>query len=291
MVKTATHAAAVAIYREHGPLTDPAPHGAELAELLAGVEAICRVVQGLLIHDAGLGQYGLTASDFASFSRRTLPVAERLIAILAADPSWLGQPRRPEKRSIGTCRDFALLTCALLREQGIPARVRCGFARYLAPGRFEDHWVCEYRRENERRWAIADAQLDPIHKAALSIELDAHDLPRGQFLNSRQAWRRLRDGDDPALFGQAPDTGLWFMRVNLARDFLALMKREVSDWDRWREVPDLLRGADVQDRAWGDRLAAMIGRAERDGPSDELIAAAESADLVPFWLMPDSRGS
>ncbi|WP_246003264.1 transglutaminase-like domain-containing protein [Nocardia tenerifensis] len=40
--------------------------------------------------------------------------------------------REPSRRVIGTCRHFAVLSCALLRNRGIPSRVRF---RHLLPAR------------------------------------------------------------------------------------------------------------------------------------------------------------
>ena len=65
-------------YARHGPLTDPGPHAAMLDGLPDGGAPLVEVVQGPLIHDAGLHLYGLAAADFADASRETRPVSERL---------------------------------------------------------------------------------------------------------------------------------------------------------------------------------------------------------------------
>ena len=70
----------------------------------------------------------------------------------------------------------------------MPARVRCGFATYFTANPFEDHWVCEYWNDHERRWALADAQLDELQRAHLRIDFDVTDLPPGKFFNAAQAW-------------------------------------------------------------------------------------------------------
>ena len=38
-------------------------------------------------------------------------------------------------------------------------------------------------------------------------------------------------------FGHGQTKGLWFMKVDLIRDFYALNNRETSAWDRWRDAP------------------------------------------------------
>jgi hypothetical protein len=251
--------AAASPYARHGALSDPRRHGAALARLPRDVGALCGIVQGLLLHDYyGLRLYGAPPRHVVEASRATLPVAARLDAILAASPGPLDWPRAPFERAVGTCRDFALLLCALLRQQGVPARVRCGFALYFLGGEWEDHWVCEYWQAADGRWALADAELDAPHRRHLGIAFDPADLPRAQFLLAWEAWERCRA--DPALepgFGHGEARGAWFLQVNLARDLLALCQRETSAWDTWRSWPQPLRALDASARRRSDRLAAL----------------------------------
>ena len=58
------------------------------------------------------------------------------------------------KKTFGTCRDYALLMTSILRYRGIPARARAGFGKYFTKGRYEDHWVCEYWLTDEDRWVM-----------------------------------------------------------------------------------------------------------------------------------------
>src|SRR5262245_21394204 len=126
-------------YREHGALSDPQGFAGRLTELPQGVAALCGVVQGLLIHDYYGGKlYEAPPPDFVGASRATLPIPQRISAILATEAASLGQARPTERRSVGTCRDFALLLCAALRQQGVAARVRCGFATYFTRPGYED---------------------------------------------------------------------------------------------------------------------------------------------------------
>ena len=61
-------------------------------------------------------------------------VESMLGRILRRKAAPLTEPRPVEQQFIGTCRDYAALFCSLLRHQGRPARVRCGFAFYFEPG-------------------------------------------------------------------------------------------------------------------------------------------------------------
>lgn len=279
--------AAQLYYRAHGSLTDPGPHAAAVDALPGGIEALAAVVRNLLIHDAWLHLYGLSSDDLPDRSRATQPIARRLAVVLAAGP--LALERSPAARAVGTCRDYALMLCAFLRQHAVPARVRCGFARYFGASRYEDrryedHWVCEYWRAGERRWVLADAQLDAAHRAHLGIGFDSLALPRDQFLTAGAAWRLVRSGRAEADgFGHGTACGEWFLRVNLARDLLALGKREVSDWDTWREVPVASRPLDADARAWCDAVAALTADVDTSLPAIQSPPVEWGRQLRPFW--------
>jgi Transglutaminase-like superfamily len=219
-------------------MTDPGREIAMLAGLPADVGELCRIVQGLLIHLEWAAAYGVSADDLAHASRETLPLSARLRRLAEADgaQSLLVQ-RPPNARSPGTCRDFALMLCGLLRHQGIPARVRCGFAAYFKQGRWEDHWICESWLPTEGRWRRIDPQLDSVLVERLGIAFDATDIAHDTFMSADEAWLRCRSGrDDPSAFGHGTTCGMWFVRVNVMRDHCVLNGSEVSPWDSWRDA-------------------------------------------------------
>lgn len=249
---------------EHTAFTDPGPHAQALSTLGSDPARAMAAIQGLLIHGGALEHYGVAAQ---AYDRRTLAIGPRLSAILAADERPLDVARAPERRAVGTCRDYALLLCSLMRTQGVAARVRCGFATYLSAAPWEDHWICEV--EDPRRWRQLDAQLDEVMRATLSISFDPADIPSHAFLTADEAWRRCRSGRlDPSQLGHGEARGLWFALVNLMRDRLALSERPTSAWDSWRDVA-----------------------ANPPTPTEELLALADRiadddrwlAPLVPWW--------
>lgn len=232
-----THQSASDFYLSHGEWSDPKRSAAAFDVIEPTAQAAISAVQGVFLHDYfGAHLYHDPPPGMAKASRATMPVADRLPTLDGFNESPLTQKRPPSRRMIGTCRDFALLSCAVLRHHGIAARVRCGFARYFHPPTFEDHWICEYWHSAGQTWKRADAQLDAEHKRHLSIAFDPADIPKDQFLFPWEVWQIHRDDPSGILdFGHGDATGFWFLRVNLARDFLALTKREVSNWDTWRE--------------------------------------------------------
>jgi hypothetical protein len=239
----------------HSAMSDTSRHDAAVAEISSSVGALSAAVQGFIIHTEWLDAYGVNASDFASVSRDTLPVADRLALVLRDDARPLTARRSPAKRTVGTCRDFALVLCGLLRSKGISARLRCGFAKYFGDG-WEDHWVCEYWDRKTQSWHLSDAQLDDVLKSRLGVAFDPTDVPRDSFLTAGQVWVACRAGQrDPDQFGHAAIKGLWFVKVNVVRDNYTINNRETSDWDNWRDAPQSKRIVTKEDCAVLDAIA------------------------------------
>jgi Transglutaminase-like superfamily len=241
---------------DHSRMSDPANHAARVAELPSDIGALNRVVQGLLIHWDWLGAYDLNGDDFRTNLRTTLPVADRLADILAADARGLHVPRLPRQRFAATCRDFALLVTSFLRSKGVPARLRCGFASYLGDS-WEDHWVCEYWYDPAQAWRLSDPQIDEVMRGRLGIEFDPANAPRTSFLTAGEAWLDCRAGrSDPEHFGHGQVRGVWFLRLNVIRDHFALNGAETSAWDDWRSAPGAKRIVSDDEIDLADRLAA-----------------------------------
>jgi hypothetical protein len=158
------------------------------------------------------------------------------------------------------CWHFSSLISATLREQGVPARPRCGFGAYFPPGRFEDHWVAEYWNKAERRWMLVDAQLDNVQRSAFRIDFDPTDVPHDRFILAGDAWRQCRAGRaDPDLFGLSflKEQGLWWIAQNLIRDLASLNRVEMLPWDVWGIMPKPTATISDDDGALLDRVAAL----------------------------------
>jgi len=246
----------------HNRLTQPGRHAQAIDRLPADVPALLSIVRGLLLHCDYLQLYGATAPPD---TRGTLAIEARLDQVLATSAEPLTTPRPYDERAVGTCRDYALMLCSFLRHKQVPARVRCGFATYFTPGRYEDHWNCEYWHDG---WIRADAQLDDVQQASLGITFDTARLPQGSFVSADEAWHlHGQDGIDAQLFGHGDARGKWFMWVNLARDCLSLHGMETSGWDTWRIAaldPPALSRDDIDEC---NRIAAQIRAPGQSAPS------------------------
>jgi hypothetical protein len=232
-----------------------------LAELPGGPDELALLVRHLLIHREEVGRFGcaLPESRYRS-EAETRYIDDILDIVTRLDDGPLTAPRRPLDRFAGTCRDFALLHCALLRHTGTPARIRCGYATYFAPGFHDDHWVTEYLHP-KAGWVLSDPQVVPDARieSAYDLDFDPLDVPRDRFLAAGESWRRCRTGEaDPKTFGVSVLglMGMWMVRANVVRDLAALNRAEVLPWDAW---------------GVGD------GGPGRDEPSEEQLAVLDAA--------------
>jgi len=178
-----SHGVPLDYYARQGIMTDPLENSDLLRELPDDIPTLCQIVQGILIHIFWAHRScGLELSEERKREVRIRKVARKLTSIMELDGRPLTASRSPEKRLVGNCRDFSVMLCAILRNKGIAARARCGFGTYFTPGRFEDHWICEYWKADERRWAMVDAQLDDDQRKVLRIGFDPFDVPVDRFL-------------------------------------------------------------------------------------------------------------
>jgi hypothetical protein len=226
---------ALEFYRRPSFMTDPGEQTDHFSGLPDELPALVKVVQGLLIHQYWAGAYGFSIPEARVAEYQIRDVESKLAVIAELDGRPLSEPRPPARRLVGNCRDYAVLLTAMLRFKRIPARVRCGFGAYFAPGWYEDHLICEYWNANDGRWVLVDAELDDIHQKALRYEFDPCDVPRDQFVPGGKGWLMCRRGEaDPNSFGYG-DTigGLPNIRGNLVRDVAFLNKVEILGWDYW----------------------------------------------------------
>jgi hypothetical protein len=251
-------------YRQPSPTSDLGRHVGLSLGLPADPEELGSIVRGLLVHNSTVEVHGLPLPAGRMSHMQTVGAEAIVDNVLSLDPALLGVERPVERRMVGFCYHFALLHCALLRATGTPARIRCGFASYLAAQRWIDHWVVEYR--DDEGWRLTDPQVG------------RSDLGGDDFQDALTAWNQCRGGASlPAMYGNGELWGWDELRGSLINDVAALSKVEVSGW------------------YWCDRLKVE----PLDQPHDELdpsldilsrlAAAAESAEAIRecFGLYPE----
>jgi hypothetical protein len=253
-------------YRKHGPMTEIKEMDSLVADIPADIPTIVSYVQNILLHEHWSEAYGVELSD----ARRQEPLMrsfeEKLVFLRDKGFTHVSEGRTNQDKMFGICRDFSVVSAALCREAGIPARARCGFAAYFEPGKYIDHWVLEYWHQEQERWIMADAQLDELQQSALKIEFDPLDIDAEQFITAPRAWLMCRQGKaNPDLFGIFQWWGYDYLRCNLLLDANSLLKMPMQPWDGWDgyKILPLDRWTDA-DYAVLDKLASLALLADQD---------------------------
>ncbi|WP_083611826.1 excinuclease ABC subunit UvrA [Paenibacillus sp. P32E] len=244
-------------YRQHGGITDPGEWSALYNDLPAQPNDLCLLIQGLAIDFQHADLYGVKLTNNRKEEVELRYAARLLGKLYELQSEPLNVRREPKDRLLLTSRDINVMLCSMLRHQGIPARVLCGFSAYRTDF-YPAHWLCEYWKEEEERWVLADASLDETLRSSLGLFFGPDDIPQEKFYRSEEVWTKCRKNLlDDRLFGYKQDTGLGFIRGNLIRNFVSLNKYEVSPWDNW----------------WGFR-------ARKDMKKDDLDHLQKIADIL-----------
>ncbi len=119
-----------------------------------------------------------------------------------------------------------MLLASILKSKRVPARVRVGFAPYLAPAGYAksvDHWICEVWNKDEKRWMLVDPDLQKI------------DFPRSEFEFAGDAWLALRKDRDAERTGERYGVARWwgreYVKANLIHDLFCVMNDELIYWE------------------------------------------------------------
>jgi hypothetical protein len=261
-------------YARHTPYTDPGPHGALLDALPTDIGELMAVVRNVIVH--------YQASGIAFPGHRLTEIDARwLDRILDIDQQRFGVPldvpRPVAERVAGCCRDFTLLTVAALRQRGVPARSRVGFAAYLQPDFHTDHVVAEYW--NGECWVWADAQIGPDPGRGF----DPRDVPRSTaFASAAEVWTAHRRGEiDANRYGVAPGLplcGEWFVGDEVLIELSHRMGDELLLWDVFGAMADPVTSTGY-DAELVDEVAALLVAADTgDDAAERKLAERYAAD-------------
>jgi hypothetical protein len=254
-------------YRQQTDVTDPGEFAGLFAELPDDLPASVTVLQDALVHrDGALWRFGVLLSE----ERYAEGETRRVRDILATMGSLDRQP--PEQRFAGTCRDYCVVLCSMLRYRGIPTRIRGGFGNYNwscgGPRLFDDHWLVEYWTE-QHGWRRVDAQVAGQAATDYRVEFDAFDVPRDRWVAAGQAWQEGRAGTrDVSIFvvSGLRRRGLDMIRGTLLRDLAALNNIEGFPWEMWGLMTGPFEDLGPSELALLDRAAEISAKG---GPLDD----------------------
>ena len=247
-------------FRRQSPYSSPGRYADRLAVLPDDLGSLCAASRNVI------GHYRAELPDLAEDRRGEID-SRWLEAILALDqqrhPAGLDQPRPAAERVAGCCRDHSLLVVGALRQRGVPARNRIGFAHYFTPGWASDHVVVELWHQD--RWRRADPELGP------GAAFDVHDIPAGAgapFETAAEAWLAWRAGvRDLSTYGVGADalglSGPDFVQDSVTFEVAHRYGDEMLLWDGWGATEEPTEPGVI------DEVARLLVRADAGDASAE----------------------
>lgn len=253
------------IYSQPGPYREALMLGGDAPE------SISRWIRSFMQHPRGADskKKGFTTQQVVDLELRSVT---EILAVAAGRNLLEGDPTQIKVG--GLCRDFAILAASAFRAGGVPARLRVGFADYIVPDFWEDHWLCEWH--DGQHWQ----RLDVEFAATDGPSFNTLDVPRERFLTACEAWFRIKDEPSIASRFGVSSLGLggeWFVAGSVLREIAALRKLELKPWDYWglsKDLSPVSTELSRQARTTLDQLASRLRSADVDGDG-ELEAIAD----------------
>lgn len=253
-----TEPAAVVDHAAHTPYTRPGRFAPLLAALPTDPPALSEVARNVIVHYRSADRQLPQETD-DDIDLRWLE------DMIATDQRRHGTPlaehRAPEQRLQGCCRDHTLLCVAALREHGLPARSRLGFAGYFQPGEHADHVVAEVWLEG--RWRRFDPEIDaPREALPQPMDMPTTQLGSTGFVTAAQAWVGYRRGEvdpmDYGVAGVAELRGVRFLLEEVIQEVAHRFGDELLLWDSWGRMDAPGTPVTEDDERWTDEIAALL---------------------------------
>ncbi len=261
-------------HASHTPYSDPGRHRDLVRAVPTDPEGLSAVARNLIVHYRASG-HELPEETRSDIDHRWLEAA--LSTDQARHPKPLAEPRPVTERVQGCCRDHTLFCVGVLREHGIPARSRVGFAGYFVDGWHHDHVIVQAWLDD--RWRCFDPELDE----AIAGVPDPTDMALGPatgrgFVTAAEAWSAHRRGEiDPETFGVDPEIPMFrgprFLFDEVIYEIAHRFGDELLLWDGWGRMGDPAAPVTDEEIAWLDPIVEGLRRA------DEGDAEAEAALL------------
>jgi hypothetical protein len=270
-------------YLRHSANTDPGPYAWLLDGVDEGVEAVFAAARNVVEHHAGLNSDRIAPERLAELD--IYRVHAMLARVAAHGVRDLSAPIPLEHKVVGNCLNISKLACAILRQRGIPARVRYAYCSYFYPDFAHEQTLVEYWDARLGRWLRGDASMNrPVLQAMNNpVEIDLCDVAEDLSLPIARVWRACRAGDaDFSHFGASVENrkraGFGNVALKMLQDLACLNQVEMMPWDFSGPSSRFLRSRHLDlDRF--DVLADML----LDGDWEALLYPNRR---LPFFAIP-----
>ncbi len=205
--------------------TDPGPLAFMFEDLPESYDDLCETIKKQFIHPVEIGPYrDILPKERYYEDSVYLTVNDMLAGLMGYDSSGFTPDRRPQDRLVVACVHHALMFTSVLRQRGIPVRMRFGYAPYIGREFGVDlgvgHAICEVWDEAGSRWMYVDPDREMV------------DFSRDDFECASESWQKLRRDDyEPKWYKSAFFKGEQSILDLLRLDLLYALKEEPMYFD------------------------------------------------------------
>ncbi|MBU0976265.1 MAG: transglutaminase domain-containing protein [Patescibacteria group bacterium] len=223
-------------FLKFSPFTYPGFYQDSFESLPSNINKLGYLIRKQIIHPIVLSNRNLNLTHHGDMSKipcyrqreedNFQTVGAMLTELHRRDERGIILDQAVEDKLILSCRNVAILTASILKSKGIPARVRSGFAGYVALSkeRNVDHWINQYWDKKKGRWVTID-----IDACKESLIFDPFDIPKKEFHFAAETWLRVRNNslDGSKFIHFSGYGGLPAIVEALFFDFHCLMNNEI----------------------------------------------------------------
>jgi len=173
-------------YRQFSPYTDPGEFAYLYNQLPESLDELCILIKNQLIHPFDLGKYAEVIPKNRAYEDQELPTVSLMLKeLIKRNENGLVASRKPEEKLVVACVHHSMLLASILRYQGIPARIRAGYAKYIGgqKGIRVTHAICEVWDKEDSEWILVDPDRQRIN------------FPRHEFEFAYETWNHLRNSN------------------------------------------------------------------------------------------------
>ena len=206
-------------YKQYSSYTDPGEYAFMYENLPDSLDELCSLIKSQFVHAyAELPNYSnLFPEERWDETMKYSTVKSILEGLYEYDSRGLVKDRKVEDRLVLICQHNAILLASILKHRGIPARVRGGYATYIAPGMHINHAICEVWNDFEKRWMLVDPSMDKV------------DFSRDLFDFSNDVWLLVQEKEtDPNIYGNGHHSGLTSIIAILNTDLAMVLGTEYT---------------------------------------------------------------
>lgn len=254
---------AVTDHAAHTRYSDPGAFASLLDEVPTAPAELSAIARNVIVHYRASG-YELPETTAADINLRW--ISRMLETDRARHHKPLAEPREPTERLQGCCRDHTLMCVAALRQHGVPARSRVGFAGYFKEGWHHDHVIVEAWLDE--RWHRFDPEVTgPLPGLATPMDVPVADVDERGFVSAAQVWVAHRAGRiDAETYGVDESVPGFRGERFIADEVIVEVAHRFGDelllWDGWGRMPPPGTPVGEDEATWLDEVAAQLVAAD-----------------------------